>query len=150
MASLGSWFVVGIVAYREIQKRVIGETVETEYYQPQPKPDIIQRVETVEHTANITIKQNAHSHHMFKIKLPVDDKTMRKIARHLEFGGSFGRPSLCSGEHKILSEYKYGQLKKALTERKLAVTQGKKTELRASGLALFKSYLESQNVTVEV
>ena len=148
VASFGSWILVSMIAYREIQKRVTGEKVTTTYHEPKPQPDIIQKVETVEHTANITIKHNTHSHQMFKVKLPVDDKTMRKIARHLEFGGSFGRPSLCSGQHKILSDYKYRELKQTLVARKLAVTRGKKTELRASGLALFKSYLEGENVTV--
>ena len=148
-ASFGSWILVSMVGYREIQKRVTGEKVTTTYHEPKPEPDIIQKVETVEHTANITIKHNAHSHQMFKVKLPVDDKIMRKIALHLKHGGSFGRISLCRGQHKVLSGYKYRELKQVLVDRKMAVTKGKKTELRASGLALFKSYLEGQNVTIE-
>ena len=148
-ASFGSWILVSMVGYREIQQRVTGEKVTTTYHEPKPQPDIIQKVETVEHTANITIKHNAHSHQMFKVKLPVDDKTMRKIALHLKHGGSFGRISLCRGQHKVLSGYKYRELKQVLVDRKMAVTKGKKTELRASGLALFKSYLEGQNVTIE-
>lgn len=146
LATFAAWLGVGVVAYREIQKRVTGEVVETEYYQPQPKPDVIQKVEVTEHIAKLEVKEGSHSTRLFDVKLPIPPEKAKRIAQHLKNGGNFSAPALCPN---IISDYKFRQLVKALKQKEMAYVDKQVTHLRAVGKALFKSYLENQQVEWE-
>ena len=146
--SIGTGFVIGGWVYREIQKRVTGEKVTTEYHEPKPTPDVIQKVEVTEHVAKLQVQHNKHSFHWFEMEMPIPVEKTRAIARHLENGGSFSRTSI-SDTARIISGYKFRELTKVLKGRDMAyTTKDKKTHLKAIGKKLFKSYLESENIPV--
>ena len=149
VASFGSWIFVSVIAYREIQKRVTGERVVTEYHEPKPQPDIIQKIDIEEHVAKLEVKESNHSYQWFDMTFPVPKNKMKRIARHLENGGSFSRTSIAD-KSRIISGYKFRQLVETLQGRDMAYVEDNKTHLKAIGKKLFKSYLEAENIPVQV